>query len=95
MDFQRLKDRIAELSESPKNVRFDQMESLLDNQIRQLFAKYDHRPRGSHHVFTLSDPIRGSRTITLVKPIRGPIKQCYVKEFLDAMEELGLYDSQH
>jgi hypothetical protein len=94
MDIQRLKARIAEFAKSPKNVRFEDMAGLPDNHIRHLFAKYDHRPKGSHHVFTLSDPHRGTRTFTVVKPNSGCVKKYCVTEFLDAMEELDLYDSE-
>jgi hypothetical protein len=94
MDVERIGLKIAQIAKSPKNVRFEELESLLENHIRHLFAKYDHRPKGSHHVFTLSDDRRGTRTFTIVKPNEGCLKKVYVMVFLDAMNELGLFDAE-
>jgi hypothetical protein len=94
MDVIRIKARIAELAETPKNVRFEDVQALLENHIRHLFEKYDYRSRGSHHVFTLSDPRRGTTTLTIKRPSTGCLKKVYVRKFVDAMEELGLYDPE-
>jgi hypothetical protein len=34
----------------------------------------------------------GDQTFTIVKPSSGCVKEVYVRKFLDAMEELGLYE---
>lgn len=91
MDVDRLKQRIAEIAESVKNVRDEELFALLDNHVRPFCQvrglPYDHRNRGgSHHVFTA-----GSSTFTIAKPHRSSLlKPVYVRLFLDAMEEIGL-----
>lgn len=87
MDAIRIRERIAEIAESPKNVRFEDLISLLENHISQFYANFNHRDSGSHHAFTV-----GSQTFNVVKPHSGCIKKVYVEKFLDAMEEVGLYD---
>jgi len=89
MDEERIRKRIAEIAESPKNVRFEDLVSLLDNHLAQLYANYNHRDSGSHHAFTV-----GNQTFTVVKPHTGCIKRVYIEKFLDAMEELLLYDPE-
>jgi hypothetical protein len=93
MDEARLKKRVQEIAESVKNVRFEDLRTLLDNHIK-LFCearglRYDHRhPPGSHHVF-----IVGSKPFNLVKPHGTPLlKKLYVESFLEAMENINLYE---
>lgn len=93
MDDARLKQRVLEIAGSVKNVRFEELCTLLDNHIKPFCEarglSYDHRnSNGSHHVFTV-----GSRTFTLVKPHGTPLlKKPYVESFLEAMEYINLYD---
>jgi hypothetical protein len=89
MDADKVRKRIANIASSPKNVRFDELATLLDNHICDLFPrKYNHRnPSGSHHAFTV-----GNQTFTVRKPSSGCVNQVYVNQFLNAMEELGLYE---
>lgn len=88
MDLERIRRRIREIADSPKNVRFDELSNLLDNHISVLFSNYNHH--GSpHHAFTL-----GNETFTIAEPKRGNLKEVYVKEFLTHMEALGLYDPE-
>lgn len=87
MDVNRIKDRILEIAASPKNVRFADIQGLLDNHICHLYPNYNHHGPGSHHAFTV-----GTETFTIVEPNSGCVKQVYVKKFLDAMMELGLYE---
>lgn len=90
MDADRVRKRIADIASSPKNVRFDELETLLDNHVRHLFpaGRYNHHnPGGSHHAFTVGD-----QTFTVPRPTSGCVKEVYVKKFLNAMEELGLYE---
>jgi hypothetical protein len=89
MDEQRIRKRIAVFAQSPKNVRFDDLVSLLDNHISRGYSNYNHRDSGSHHAFTVGD-----QTFNVVKPQSGCIKRIYVEKFLDAMEELLLYDPE-
>lgn len=93
MEDARLRQRIKEIAGSMKNLRDEELFALMDNHVRPFCQvrglRYDHRSRGgSHHVFTA-----GSRTFTIAKPHRTSLlKPVYVRLFLDAMEELDLYD---
>jgi hypothetical protein len=89
MDRLRLQKRLAEIAASPKNVRFEELESLLENQIRNHVTNYNHHHKGSHHAFTV-----GASTFTIPKPHRGFVKQIYVKNLLNAMEAEGLHDPE-
>jgi len=93
MDDARLKQRVLEIAESIKNVRFEDLCTLLDNHIRPYCEtkglSYDHRNRsGSHHAFTV-----GSKHFNLVRPHGTPLlKRVYVESFLEAMEHINLYE---
>jgi hypothetical protein len=93
MDDARLRRRVGEIAESIKNVRFDDLTSLLDKHIKPFCEarglSYDHRnSSGSHHVFTV-----GSQTFTMVKPHgTSLVKRWYVQSFLEAMENIDLYE---
>jgi hypothetical protein len=93
MDDARLKKRVQEIAESVKNVRFEDLCTLLDNHIKPFCdargLSYDHRnPPGSHHAFTV-----GKWSFNLVKPHGTPLlKRVYVESFLEAMEHINLYE---
>jgi hypothetical protein len=93
MDEARLKKRVQAIAESVKNVRFEDLRTLLDNHIRPFCEakglSYDHRnPPGSHHAFTV-----GTKTFNLVRPHGTPLlKRVYVESFLEAMEHINLYE---
>ena len=87
MELQRIRARIREMAASPKNVRFDEVETLLDNHIGPLFPNYSHHHKSTHHAFTVGTP-----TFTIPKPHAGCVKRKYIMNFLDAMEMIGLYD---
>ena len=89
MDLQRIRKRIREFAASPKNVHFDELATLLDNHISALFSNYNHHHSSSHHAFTV-----GSETFTIAESKRGNLKEVYVKEFLNHMEAVGLYDPE-
>ena len=89
MDLQRIRKRIRDIAASPKNIRFDELANLLDNHVSALFPNYNHHHRSSHHAFTL-----GGQTFTVAEPKRGNLKEVYVKEFLNHMEALELYDPE-
>ena len=93
MDDDRLKARVREIAGSLKNVRFSELLTLLDNHVQPYCQTrglaYVHRnPRGSHHGFTV-----GSRVFNVVTPHGTSFaRREYVQDFLDAMEEIGLYE---
>jgi hypothetical protein len=93
MDDDRLRLRVRKIAESVKNVRFNELLSLLDNHVQPYCQArglpYAHNnPRGSHHGFTV-----GSRTFNVVTPHgRSLVNRWYVQDFLEAMEEIGLLE---
>lgn len=88
MDVKRIRARIREMAASPKSVRFDEIENLLDTHIRPLFPDYSHHGN-PHHAFTL-----GGQTFNIAKPHAGRVKKPYIMKFLEAMEVVGLYDPE-
>jgi hypothetical protein len=88
MDLQRIRAKIREMAASPKNVRFDEIENLLDNHIGPLFLDYSHHGN-PHHAFTV-----GGQTFNIAKPHSGRVKRKYIMNFLDAMEMIDLYDPE-
>jgi hypothetical protein len=87
MDRQRIRAKIREMAASPKNVRFDDVENLLDNHIGPLFPNYSHHHGSTHHAFTV-----GRQTFNIAKPHAGGVKKPYIMKFLDAMEMVDLYE---
>jgi hypothetical protein len=88
MDLARLRKRIKEIADSPKNVRFDELSNLLDNHIKPLFGDYNHHGN-PHHAFTV-----GGQTFNISEPHRGNVKEVYVRKFLEAMEVVGLHEPE-
>jgi hypothetical protein len=88
MDKQRIRATIREMADSPKNVRFDEVENLLENHIGPLYADYSHHGN-PHHAFTV-----GGQTFNIAKPHAGCVKKPYIMKFLDAMAMIDLYDPE-
>lgn len=87
MDVRRIKARIADIASRPKNVRFEELETLLDNHIGPLFKNYNHHGH-PHHAFTI-----GGNTFNVAQPHGGGfVKKRYIEFFLEAMEAVGFYD---
>jgi hypothetical protein len=86
MNRERIIATIEQFAASPKNVRFEELENLLDTHIKPMFPNYNHHHGSSHHAFTV-----GGHTFNVAKPHKGRVKQIYVKKFLEAMEAAGLY----
>ena len=89
MDRQRIRAKIWEMAASPKNVRFDEIVNLLDSHIGQLFPNYSHHHGSTHHAFTVD-----RHTFNIARPHAGCVKKPYIMKFLDAMEMIGLYDTE-
>jgi hypothetical protein len=93
MDDARLKKRVRKFAANVKNVRYEELLTLLENQIKPFCEvkglSYDHRhSTGSHHAFTV-----GSKSFNVVKPSGTPLlKRWYVEDFLEAMEQINLYE---
>jgi len=87
-DIQQIRDRIRELAQSPKNVSLSDLEAIV-NQLGQ--NGYRTRIRKSTHGQLLS--INTQRiNVCFHNRGSGQLKACYVKQFIRAMIELGLYD---
>ena len=76
------------MAASPKNVRFDEIQSLLDNHVRPLFPDYSHHGN-PHHAFTV-----GGQTFNIAKPHAGCVKKHYIMSFLNVMAMVDLYDPE-
>ena len=88
MDIQRIRDRIREFAASPSNVRFREIDAFIRNQLIPAFGGKARPPRGSHNTYTVGDQTFG------ITRRNGHIKKVYVKEFLDRMAALSLYDAE-
>ena len=89
MDEKRINDAIRELARRRTHVRFREIERLLENHIGPKFPNYNHHGR-PHHAFTL-----GVATFNIAEPRRGEfVKPVYVRQFLEAMESLDLYQPE-
>ena len=71
-----------------KHVGFEEIVGLLDKHIGPLYPNYNHHG-SSHHAFTLE-----SETFTIPKPHGKFVKEYAVKNFLEAMEALGLHEPE-
>lgn len=95
MDEVRLRQRVKEIAANVKNVRIEDLFTLLDNHIgpycQSKGLNYDHRHHsGSHHAFTV-----GSGTFTVPRPHgTSLLKPVYVQKFLEAMELVGLFEEE-
>ena len=69
---------LQRLRQNPKNVRFDDLDTLL------LGLGFEKRQRGSHVTYVLKE--YGRITIPIRKPFMLPV---YVKEVLELLEEVG------
>jgi hypothetical protein len=87
MDLARIKERIRAFAASPRNVRFDDIDNFIRNQLVARFGG-GARSNGSHYTYTVAD-----RTFGITRR-SDQIKQCYVRGFLEAMAALGLYEPE-
>ena len=89
-DINKIKGRIQDMARRPKHVELSEVEWV----VKQLGAN-DYRTsarRNSHQVLF---NVNGRRFgVCSHNPGGNQIKACYVKDFLDAMEDLGLYEEQ-
>ena len=84
MDKSRIQARLLQFSLRPKNVRFDEIDTLIQNHVALYFHVKCHG-KGSHRAYTV-----GNQTFTLV--VRKPhIKAVYGALFLEKMEALDLF----
>ena len=86
-DLGRIKRDIKKIAQRPAGTRFSEIERI----VRQLGeAGYEVSSRPGHtHLFRVQDQRWG-----VCRHNRGSqhVKSCYVREFLKAMANLGLYD---
>lgn len=76
----RRRKRRQKIAKNPENVRFEDLEQLLED--------YDFvlkRSKGSHHSFV---GYVGDTKMTLVIPFRRPLQEVYVKNVLAILDEI-------
>ena len=78
MDRERIKDRIKEFAARPKNVRYGELETLLDNHIKHLVENFNHHGKESHRAFTVgAEYIHNSRPKTIrAESLREEFPRC-------------------
>jgi len=89
MDRKRIGLALQDIASRRRNVRFREIETLLENHVRLIFPNFNHH--GSpHHTFTV-----GNQTFCVAEPHHSPfVKKVYVDLFLEAMEAVGLYERE-
>jgi hypothetical protein len=86
-DIEKIKRTIIEIAQRPRNVTFSEIEWVV-NHLESFFTvkarPFDHGVifRVHNQRFTVCLHHRGSKQV----------KPCYVRKFIDAMTELGLYE---
>lgn len=87
-DIKQVRARIEELAQRPKNVELSEIQWVV-NQLRLNGYAVSERSNDHNTIFKV-----GGRRFGVChhNPGSKQIKACYVKEFLDAMEEVGLYE---
>jgi hypothetical protein len=88
MDILRIRSRIQDFAASPSNVRFTEIDAFIRNQLIPAFGGKARPARGSHCTYTVGDQTFG------ITHHPGHIKKCYVKQFLERMVALNLYDPE-
>jgi len=89
MDRERIGQALRNIASRPMNVRFREIETLLENHVRVIFPNFNHHG-GRHHTFTV-----GNQTFCIAEPHHCPfVKKVYVEILLEAMEALGLYERE-
>jgi len=84
---ERIQRSIAALAQRPNAVQFDEVDRIV-GQIKLLGeVMVVARPTTHGYQYTI-----GTRIVRVKKNQRGPMKKCYVEDFLDAMIDLGLYE---
>lgn len=88
-DLEHVRDQIAEIAGRPKNVTLEEIERVV-NQLRKCGYDVPEPKRNDHQVLFRV----GSTRFGVCSHNRGSkqVKSCYVKQFIAAMIELGIYD---
>ncbi|MEP7291952.1 MAG: type II toxin-antitoxin system HicA family toxin [Chloroflexota bacterium] len=85
-DMSKREKRLQKLRQNPKNVSFEDLQQVLaDYGFEQV------RTAGSHHTFIL---VLGNRNWRLTIPFQRPIKQAYVMQALEAIEQITAFGEE-
>lgn len=87
-DIERLKRDIRDIANRPKAVAFEEIERIV-NQLQLLGYSANSRPTKHGYIFRVDDEIFH---VSKHNPGSSQLKVCYVREFLGAMINLGLYE---
>jgi hypothetical protein len=85
---ERIRRDIAELATRPRSVRLDEIERIVTH-LGQLGYSVNVRQVRHGRLFRVEDKLFGA---TQHNPGSSQIRECYVRNFLEMMEELGLYE---
>ena len=83
-DETRRQKRRRKIAQKPKNIRFADLQRLLEDYGFEL-----KRTKGSHHSFV---GYVGDQKVTVVIPYRRPLKEVYVKKVLKILDEIEPLD---
>jgi hypothetical protein len=88
-DIEDVKDRISQISRRRRNVDRAEIEWVV-NRLRDNGYEVSSRSNGHAVIFRV-----GTKIFSVCTHRRGArqLKPCYVDDFLDAMEESGLYEN--
>ncbi len=87
-DIKQIRERIKELAQRRKNVELSEIQWVV-NQLESNGYVVSERSNEHNTIFKVSGRRFG---ICHHNPGSKQIKSCYVKEFLNAMEDVGLYE---
>ncbi|MDX2075533.1 MAG: type II toxin-antitoxin system HicA family toxin [bacterium] len=77
--------RLKKLRQNPKDVSFDEIKQILED-----FGFIHVRTSGSHHTFIA---IIGEKNWRLTMPFHRPIKIPYIKQAIEAIDEILMINS--
>lgn len=80
----RRQKRRHKIAQNPKNIRFEDLQRLLEDYGFEL-----KRTKGSHHAFI---GYVGDEKVTLIVPYHRPLKEVYVKQVLSLLEQIEPFD---
>jgi predicted RNA binding protein YcfA (HicA-like mRNA interferase family) len=80
----RRQKRRHKIAQNPKNVRFEDLQRLLEDYGFEL-----KRTKGSHHAFI---GYVGDEKMTLIVPYHRPLKEVYVKQVLSLLDQIEPFD---
>jgi len=88
-DLRHIRAKIAEIAQKEKNVELSEIQWVV-NHLGENGYEVSTKKNGHQHLFRVNGKRFG---VCHHNPGNKQIKACYVREFLDKMADLGLYES--